>query len=164
MFWEHYAHRAVRAHECSVVLCEEVLSLARRLGVEANLFLERRDLSETERVRAYNAADLVIFPYVGPEPEQLADPPFGILESMACGGIVLSTGVLSIPEVVNDGITGFLAEGTSQHEVYSGIVRALTSPDRERVGIQARERVIEDFSYPAIRQNLIDAYESLLAG
>jgi len=148
----------------SVVLCEEVLSLARRLGVEANLFLERRDLSETERVRAYNAADLVIFPYVGPEPEQLADPPFGILESMACGGIVLSTGVLSIPEVVNDGITGFLVEGTSQHEVYSGIVRALTSPDRERVGIQARERVIEDFSYPAIRQNLIDAYESLLAG
>src|SRR5207245_3949936 len=83
--------RILTSARSSVSLCEEVLSLAKRLGIDGNLFLERRDLSETERVRAYNGADVIIFPYVGPEPEQLADPPFGILESMACGGVVLST-------------------------------------------------------------------------
>ena len=147
----------------SVALCEEVLALAKSLGVDRNVFLERKDLSEIERVRAYNAADVMIFPYVGPDPEQLADPPFGILESMACGRVVLSTRVLSIPEVVSDGRTGFLIGNASPDEVYGGIVRALTSKDREFVGIRARERVVEDFSYPAVRRDLIEAYESLLA-
>jgi len=155
--------RILTSARSSVSLCEEVLSLAKRLGIDGNLFLERRDLSETERVRAYNGADVIIFPYVGPEPEQLADPPFGILESMACGGVVLSTGVLSVPEVVNDGRTGFLVRNASRDKIYDGIVRALTSPDREQVRIKARERVVTDFSYPVVRQDLIEAYEYLLA-
>ena len=147
----------------SGTLCEEVLGLAKRLGVERNIILERRSLSEIERVRAYNAADAVIFPYVGPEPEQLADPPFGILESMACGRAVLSTRVLSVSEVVNDGSTGFLIESASLTDLYAGIVRALSSPDKENVGTRARDRVVRDFSYPSVRDNLLSAYESLLS-
>jgi glycosyltransferase involved in cell wall biosynthesis len=148
----------------SVALCEEVLAIGKRLGVDRNMFLERKDLSETERVLAYNAADAIIFPYVGPEPEQLADPPFGILESMACGRVVLSTRVLSVPEVVSDGSTGFLIDSASIDEVHQGLIRALTSPDREDVGARARQRVAADFSYPTIRRSLIEAYESLQAG
>jgi len=147
----------------SVALCEEVSALAKSLGVDKNVFLERKDLSETKRVLEYNSADVIIFPYVGPDPEQLADPPFGILESMACGRVVLSTRVLSVPEVVSDGRTGFLIGNASPDEICAGIVRALTSKDREFVGIRARERVVEDFSYPAVREDLIEAYESLLA-
>jgi glycosyltransferase involved in cell wall biosynthesis len=45
----------------SVALCEEVLALGKRLGVDRNIFFERKDLSETERVQAYNAADVIIF-------------------------------------------------------------------------------------------------------
>jgi glycosyltransferase involved in cell wall biosynthesis len=147
----------------SVGLCENVLTLAKRLGVDGNITLERRGLSEIERVRAYNAADAIIFPYVGPEPEQLADPPFGILESMACGRIVLSTRVLSVPEVVSDGSTGFLVENASLNDLYSGIIRALSSPDREGLGIRARDRIVRQFSYPTIRDDLLEAYKSLLS-
>jgi glycosyltransferase involved in cell wall biosynthesis len=147
----------------SVDLCEEVLALGKRLGVDGNLFLERKDLSETERVQAYNAADVMIFPYVGPEPEQLADPPFGILESMACGRVVVSTRVLSVPEIVSDGSTGFLIESASIDDIQDGLVRALTSPDREDVGVRARQRVVADFSYPMVRGGLLEAYESLVA-
>jgi glycosyltransferase involved in cell wall biosynthesis len=147
----------------SAALCEEVISLAKRLGVDKNISLERKDLSETERVRAYNAADAIIFPYVGPEPEQLADPPFGILESMACGRVVLSTRVLSVPEVVNDGSTGFLIESASTNDIYHGIIRALTLPDTQDVGSRARERIVGHFNYPAARQSLLKAYASLSA-
>jgi len=148
----------------SVELYEEVLAMGKRIGVDRNIFLERKDLSETERVLAYNAADAVMFPYVGPEPEQLADPPFGILESMACGRVVLSTRVLSVAEVVSDGSTGFLIDSASMKDIHQGLIRALTSPDREDVGARARQRVVADFSYPVIRGGLIEAYESLLAG
>jgi len=147
----------------SVGLCDNVLALAKRLGVDRNMILERKDLSETERVRAYNAADAVIFPYVGPEPEQLADPPLGILESMACGRVVVSTPVLSVAEVVSDGSTGFLIGSASLNDLYVGIIRALTSPNREDVGIGARDRIVGDFSYSAVREDLLEAYNSLLA-
>lgn len=146
----------------SVELCEQVSSLGNRLGVDRNLVLERRDLSEIERVRAYNAADAMIFPYVGPEPEQLADPPFGILESMACGKVVLATPVLSVPEVVTDGITGFIARSSSVEDIQHGLIRALTSPDREDVGFRAREKIVSHFSYDAVRPSLVEAYESVL--
>jgi glycosyltransferase involved in cell wall biosynthesis len=145
----------------SVDLCENVLAVAKRLGVDGNITLERKNLSEIERVRAYNAADVVIFPYMGPEPEQLADPPFGILESMACGRVILSTRVLSVPEVVSDGSTGFLIESASLNDLYGGIIRALSSPDRGGVGIRARDRIVRDFSYPTVRDNLLEAYKSL---
>jgi glycosyltransferase involved in cell wall biosynthesis len=147
----------------SVGLCENVLALAKRLGVDGNMTLERKNLSEIERVRAYNEVDAVIFPYVGPEPEQLADPPFGILESMACGRVVLSTRVLSVPEVVSDGSTGFLIESASLNDLYGGILRVLSSHDREDVGIRARDWIIRRFSYPTVRNDLFEAYESLLA-
>jgi glycosyltransferase involved in cell wall biosynthesis len=146
----------------SVALCEEVLSLGKRLGVEKKISLERKNLSETERVQAYNAADAIIFPYVGPEPEQLADPPFGILESMACGRVVLSTRVLSVSEVVNDGSNGFLIESASTKDIYHGIIRALKFPNREDVGSRARERIVGHFSFPTARRSLLEAYRSLL--
>ena len=147
----------------SVALGEEVLARSKRLGVDRNVVLERKDVSEVERVRAYNAADAVIFPYVGPEPEQLADPPFAILESMACGRIVISTRVLSVPEVVNDGSSGFLIGSASSSDICDGVNRALTYPDRDNVGFRARERVLEHFSYPTVSRGLLKAYESLLA-
>jgi glycosyltransferase involved in cell wall biosynthesis len=147
----------------SVSLCEEVISLGKRLSVDKNISLERKDLSEAERVLAYNAADVIIFPYVGPEPEQLADPPFGILESMACGRVVLSTRVLSVPEVVSDGSTGFLVDSASIDHIQHGLLHAMTSPDREDIGARARQRVVDDFSYPAVRKGLLEAYESMLA-
>jgi glycosyltransferase involved in cell wall biosynthesis len=147
----------------SVTLCEEIISLGKRLGVDKNISLERKNLSETERVRAYNAADVVIFPYLGPEPEQLADPPFGILESMACGRAVLSTRVLSVPEVVNDGSTGFLIESASIDDIQHGLVRALSSQDNREVGVRARQRVVANNSYPMVRRGLLGAYESLRA-
>jgi glycosyltransferase involved in cell wall biosynthesis len=147
----------------SVTLCEEIISLGKRLGVDKNISLERKNLSETERVRAYNAADVVIFPYLGPEPEQLADPPFGILESMACGRAVLSTRVLSVPEVVNDGSTGFLIESASIGDIQHGLVRALSSQDNREVGVRARQRVVANNSYPMVRRGLLGAYESLRA-
>jgi glycosyltransferase involved in cell wall biosynthesis len=147
----------------SVTLCEEVVSLGKRLGVDKNISLERKDLSEIERVQAYNAADVVIFPYVGPEPEQLADPPFGILESMACGRVVLSTRVLSVPEVVRDGGTGFLIESASIDDIQHGLVRALTSQGRRDLGVRARQKIVADNSYLAVREGLLRAYESLLA-
>lgn len=150
------------ASRASPKQCEEVLALSRSLGVENSVVLRRVDLSEAERVQAYNEADVVVYPYVGPEPEKLADPPFGVLESMACARTVLATGVLSVPEVVNDGETGFLMAEPTAEEIRNGVYRALVSSESDQIGKRAREKIVEEFSYPKICQNALRMYQSVL--
>ncbi len=140
---------------------DRLQTLAEDLGLEGRFEARRIDLSEEERVEAYNGADVVIFPYVGPVPERLADPPFGILEAMACGRTVLATDVLSTSEVVSDGRTGFLAKDSSADEIARGIHRALTFQDAEEMGRSARQRILADFSYPKVCETLMASYSSL---
>src|SRR5712692_832734 len=142
---------------------DRVIQLAKELNLEKQVFLKRVDLTEKERVEAYNSSDVVIFPFVGPEPERLADPPFGMLEAMACGGIVLGTEVLSVPEVIQEGITGFLSVSSTVDEIYNGLYRALTSPNKQQVRENARLRVLQDFSYERVRHDVLEAYDSLIS-
>ncbi len=141
---------------------DRLQALGRALGLNDCLTVRRVDLSEDERVAAYNSADVVIFPYVGPFPERLADPPFGILEAMACARIVLATDVLSISEVLNDEETGFVAKDSTPEEIANGLYRALTTTDGNRIERNARQRILTDFSYPVVRQRLMSSYSSLL--
>ncbi|HZD12694.1 MAG TPA: glycosyltransferase, partial [Candidatus Binatus sp.] len=143
-------------------LCDRVLSLARDLSIQEYLHLERIDLNEDERIERYNQADTVIFPYVGPEPERLADPPFGILEAMACGAIVLSTDVLSVSEVLRDGVNGFLIKKASVDDLASGLLGALGASEDTHLRMKARERIVEGFDYPIVAKEMIKSYDNLL--
>ncbi len=146
----------------STMESDRLLAIGKSLGLEDRLTVRRVDLSEDDRVAAYNEADVVIFPYVGPVPERLADPPFGILEAMACGRLVLATDVLSISEVVNDEETGFVAKDSTSEKIADGLYRALTTDDGNRIETSARQRIISEFSYPQVRERLIGSYTSLL--
>ncbi len=141
---------------------DRLVAIGRSLGLEGRLTVRRVDLSEDERVTAYNEADVVIFPYVGPVPERLADPPFGILEAMACGRLVLATDVLSISEVVNDEETGFVTKDSTSEQIAEGLYRALTTRNGIRIERNARQRILSEFSYPQIRERLIGSYTSIL--
>ena len=143
--------------------CERVLQLSRDLSIAKNFLLKRVDLTEQERIGWYNSADVVIFPYVGPDPEKLADPPFGILEAMACGRIVLSSDVLSVPEVVEEGVTGFLLQNTTVDEIERGILRSLQTTGARTIERNARERIVERFDYPRVATDTLKAYNELLS-
>ena len=104
----------------------------------------------------------MIFPYVGPDPEKLADPPFGILEAMACGRIVLSSDVLSVSEGVEEGVTGFLLQNTTVDEIEQGILRSLETTEAGKIEKNARERIVERFDYPKVASDTLNAYNKLL--
>jgi glycosyltransferase involved in cell wall biosynthesis len=138
-------------------------AIGRSLEMEDRLNVRRIDLTEDQRVVAYNEADVVIFPYAGPLPERLADPPFGILEAMACGAVVFATDVLSISEVLRDGHTGFLAMDHSATSIADGLHRALTKPNIGEIQRNARTRILRDFSYPRVCESLLNAFSELHA-
>jgi glycosyltransferase involved in cell wall biosynthesis len=73
-----------------------------------------------------------------------------ILEAHAAGVPVVATAVGGTPEVVAGGVTGFLVPAGCPTSLAGHIVRlALDASLRERMGTSARDRVQEQFSFPA---------------
>lgn len=90
-------------------------------------------------------AAALLFPITYPEP-------FGLvtIEAMACGTPVLATALGAVPEIVEDGLTGFTAptwEGLAAH------VEAALALDRHAIRARARERF-------DVRR-MVDGYEAL---
>jgi len=71
---------------------------------------------------------------------------FGLaaLEAMACGVPVVASNVGGIPEVVEDGVAGFLFEAGAIDDMAEAGARLLTDPDLHRVMSQAARKTAED--------------------
>lgn len=78
-------------------------------------------------------------------------------EAMACGAAVVMTSRGSGPEVVEDGVSGLLADPSDIHALASTVIRLLqNTPLRQTMGECARQRVRERFDSQAlIAQNLV---------
>jgi glycosyltransferase involved in cell wall biosynthesis len=76
-----------------------------------------------------------------------------MLEAMACGTPVLATPVGAIPDVIIDGKTGFIMENNSPECIAENVVRALNSPDLERIAEEGRRFVEENFTFEKVVEN-----------
>jgi glycosyltransferase involved in cell wall biosynthesis len=86
--------------------------------------------------------------------------PVSILESMACGKPVVAPRVGSIPEVVVDGQTGYLASPGDAAELAGRIIHLLNCPaEAHRLGMAGRQRVLDGYSL----DRMVDGYQQLIA-
>lgn len=97
--------------------------------------------------------------------------PLGIvnLEAMACGTAVVASDVGGIPEVVQDGETGYLVHYDAEqptefeHGLAQRVNEIVNSAElTNRFGDNGRSRAIEKFSWATIAQQTVDVYNSLL--
>ncbi|MGB8218557.1 MAG: glycosyltransferase family 4 protein, partial [Candidatus Methanoperedens sp.] len=81
-----------------------------------------------------------------------------MLEAMACGTPVLATSVGAIPDIIKDGVTGFIMKNNSPNCIAKNVIRALDSSDLERIAKNARALVQERYTY----EKAVERYSYIL--
>jgi len=88
-----------------------------------------------------------------------------VLESMAAGVPVVATAVGGNPEMVREGVTGFLVPPRDPGSLAAGIERILRDPAMaRRLGSAGRQSVTERFSLDSMAQKTASLYRALLRG
>ncbi|HEX2531234.1 MAG TPA: glycosyltransferase family 4 protein [Burkholderiaceae bacterium] len=88
--------------------------------------------------------------------------PMSVLEAMACGLPIVSTPVGGIPEVVTDGVEGYLVPPGDVAALVGALDRLLSDGDlRRRMGEAARHRAENTFSVERVLPQLESLYREL---
>jgi glycosyltransferase involved in cell wall biosynthesis len=109
------------------------------------------EINERQKARFLGDARALLFPIDWPEPFGLV-----MIEAMACGTPVLAFNRGSVPEVVEDGVTGFIVEDEDEAVRKMGALLAL---DRAAV----RRRFEQRFTAQRMAKDYIKVYKKLLA-
>jgi glycosyltransferase involved in cell wall biosynthesis len=98
-------------------------------------------------------------------PSRTEGLPNVILEACAAGVPVVATAVGGTPEVLQDGVSGFLVPPDDPAALASGIVDAFTSEERLReFAFQGRQQVLEGFAFGTQAQAYLNLLDSLCPG
>ncbi|PZQ59068.1 MAG: glycosyl transferase [Phenylobacterium zucineum] len=107
------------------------------------------EIGDTDKSAFLGGAAALLFPIDWPEPFGLV-----MIEAMACGTPVIAWDNGSVPEVVEDGVTGFIVR--SEAEARAAIARL---PELDRATIRARFE--ERFSAFAMARRYLEIYDRL---
>jgi len=136
-----------------------------RALAEGKRIFFRHDCDDAALVGAYRRALCVVLPSVyrtmygdvTDVPELLGQT---LLEGMSCAAPAVCTDVASMPEVVEDGVTGFVVPPGDPAALREKLVWLRDHPDRARqMGLAARRRVMEKFTWPAVVRRCLETYK-----
>jgi glycosyltransferase involved in cell wall biosynthesis len=115
----------------------------------------RQDADDTSLIQKYRQALATVLP-------SLVDGGFtASMESMACGTPVIGTKVGSLPEIVDDGVTGFLVPPNDPSALREKIQWCIAHPEHAvEMGRRAREKVLREFTWDRVVDRCLAAYEA----
>jgi alpha-maltose-1-phosphate synthase len=128
------------------------------------------DCDDAALVHAYRKALCVVLPSVyrnmyGHEtkiPELLGQT---LLEAMACGTPAICTDVAGMPEVVEDGVTGFIVPPNDPDALREKLVWLTeNSTKANAMGQAARKRVLEKFTWQTVVRRCLEIYAGKMNG
>jgi len=142
---------------------QQFYDLLRQLAVGKRVEF-REDCDDDAIVAAYRRALCVVLPsvYATVFGERYAIPELlgqTLLEGMACGTPAICTAVGGMPEIVADGVTGFVVPPNNPAALCAKIRWLQEHPaEARRMGEAARQRVLDCFSWDGVVNRCLEAY------
>ena len=120
--------------------------------------------SDVDLLNAYRSARCIVLPSVYESidgqrhviPELLG---LTLLEAMACGTPAICTNVTSLPEIVEDGVSGFVVPPNDSAALRDRILWLRDNPvEAVRMGDAARKRAMDHFAWEIAVRECLAAY------
>jgi len=113
-------------------------------------------VAEDELLDLYRSCDLFVAPSLFES--------FGLiyLEAMQFGKPVIGCRTGGVPEVIEDGVDGLLADPDNAKSLEQALERCMSDPSlRERLGSAAEHKVRDQFSYLKMAESMVSIYEEV---
>lgn len=105
----------------------------------------------------YKSSDIFVLPSLS------ESCPLSLLEAMGCQKPPIATKVGGIPEIVEDGVNGFLFEPLDHHQLADMIIYLLDNQKEAReIAGNARKTVVERFNSEAMAEKTFRVYERII--
>jgi glycosyltransferase involved in cell wall biosynthesis len=132
---------------------EQMREAARRLGIESSVVFPGWIVGETKD-RYLKGATVVVLP------SHFEAFGVSVLEGMAYGKPVVATTVGGIPEIVSDGVHGYLVPPRAPSALADALIQLLSKPElASEMGASAYAHVKQNYSVPRVMGMLGDIYE-----
>ena len=135
----------------------ETRSLVERLGVAEHVRFYDRYIPNEEVETYFAASDLVVLPYVSATGSGIVHTAY------AMGRPVVATKVGCLPEVVEEGRTGYLVEGQSPEAISAAVVDFFAG-DRAQQMVPHLSTMAERFSWSAMVRSMEKLFDVLQKG
>ncbi len=149
-FWEQPKNNAIS-------YVNDIVSYAKKIGVENKVSIVSRTLSEEEKITVINCADAIIQPFDSKLKNIAVDPPIFLLESMACGKPVIASKFYSLKSVVRNGANGYIIDWHDIEQFKEALSDCL---GRSRIGCNARDTILQNFSIDTVAKKLRGMYDA----
>jgi len=86
-----------------------------------------------------------------------------MLEAMACERPMIVTKMGGMPEIISDGVNGFVIPVKDSQELASRIIQLMADQElREQLGTTGRSMVEKNYTKKAVAQATLDLYKKFL--
>lgn len=125
---------------------DEYIQRAKELGVEDKIIFTgfRKDIPSILK-----QADFMVHTAI-----YEGGSPWVILEAMMAGLPIVSTRAITIPEFVEDGVNGYLAEDKNPTDIANKIIKMIENKDRSQMGKKSAEIAAEKYTFKKMIDNI----------
>ena len=140
----------------------DLVGLIDKLDINENVKLlgwkQQNEISEL-----MSHADILLAPSVTGKEGDQEGIPVVLMEAMARGLPVISTYHSGIPELVQDGRSGFLVRERDIDALAEKLEHLITHPEmRDQMGAEGRKYVEENYNIDKLNDRLVEIYEEIL--
>lgn len=135
-----------------------IIKLIKSLKLEKDVLIDAFSLDEMAQL--YSLAKFCVYPSSSPEPFGLT-----MLESLSSGRPIIVTNMGGMPEIIQDGITGFVIKVRDSEALASRSIRLLEDDTlRERLGYTGRQTVLAQYRKERMAKDILVVYQKILGG